>query len=79
MNKVVLGKTLYFGKEAGSTKGGSYMVFQGFWDKFEQTGSVKDYLDYVKNVKPYDGRRQEADWDCDWEAWDESDDGFDED
>ena len=28
------------------------MGFQSFWDKFEQTGSVKAYLDYVKNVKP---------------------------
>ncbi len=57
------------------------MAFQSFWDKFERTGSVKAYLDYVKNVKPNQRRYTGDDWDEDWDDlddWDDDDD-YDED
>ena len=51
------------------------MAFQSFWDKFEQSGSVKAYLDYVKNVKPNRNRnRYTEDWDDDWDDLDDWDD-----
>ena len=50
------------------------MAFQSFWDKFEQTGSVKAYLDYVKNVKPNQNRYTDDDWDEDWDDLDDWDD-----
>ena len=62
------------------------MAFQSFWDKFEQTGSIKAYLDYVKNVKPKQNRYSEDDsdneWDEDWDDlddWDNDDVDYDED
>ena len=56
------------------------MAFQGFWDKFEQTGSVKAYLDYVKNVKPNRNRYSDDDWDEDWDDLDDwDDDDYDDD
>jgi len=56
------------------------MAFQSFWDRFEQTGRVKAYLDYVKNVKP--GRNRYSDDDCeedDWDEWDDDDVEYDDD
>ena len=35
------------------------MAFQSFWDKFEQTGSVKAYLEYVKNVNIQEQKAKE--------------------
>ena len=58
------------------------MAFQSFWDKFEQTGSVKAYLDYVQNVKPNQNRYTDDDWDEDWDDlddWDDDDVDYDDD
>ena len=69
------------GKKSCSTEGGIHMAFQSFWDKFEQSGSVKAYLDYVKNVKPNRSRYTD-DWDDDWDDlndWDDDDDDYDDD
>ena len=55
-------------------KGGIHMGFQSFWDKFEQSGSVRDYLDYVKNVKSNRNRYDSESWDDDWDDWDDWDD-----
>lgn len=55
------------------------MAFQSFWDRFEHTGSVKAYLDYVHNVKSQRNRYDDSDWDDDdWDDWADDDD-YDED
>ena len=56
------------------------MVFQSFWDKFEQTGSIKAYLDYVRNVKTSCNQYEDDDWDeDDWDDWDDDDADYDDD
>ena len=61
------------------TERGKNVLFQSFWDKFEQTGSIKSYLDYVRNVKSCH-RYDDDDWDEeDWDDWDDDDADYEDD
>ena len=58
------------------------MLFQNFWDKFEQTGSVKAYLDYVRNGKSARNHYEDDDWDDDrddFDDWDDDDIDYEDD